>query len=108
MIEIQEAKECSNFLQGRGSFPVLDTLDLDRVHCNGIFTDDNTEIFHFGLFKLAFLRFEVEVVNREDVQDVVYYSAVQRGVVRGMNKDIIHIDHDVAFVDEFAEEVVHH
>ena len=31
-IKIQEAKECLNFFQGQGSFPVLHTLDFDRVH----------------------------------------------------------------------------
>ena len=33
-IEIWKAKECPNFLQGQGSFPVLHTLDFDRIHSN--------------------------------------------------------------------------
>ena len=65
-IEVQEAEECSNFLQGRGSFPVLHTLDFDGVHGDGVLADNDAEILHFSLFKLAFLGFEVQVVNRED------------------------------------------
>ena len=75
-IEIQEAEERSNFLQRRGSFPIFYTLDFDRVHGNGVFPDNNTEIFHFGLFELAFLRFEVEIVDCKDAQDIVHYTAV--------------------------------
>ena len=66
-IKIQEAEECPNFLQGRGSFPVLHALDLDWIHGNGVFADNDAEVLHFGLFELAFLGFEVEVIDRENV-----------------------------------------
>ena len=56
-IEIQEAEECSNFLQGRGSFPILHALDFDRVHGYGVLADNNAEVLHFGLFELTFLGF---------------------------------------------------
>ena len=62
-IEVQEAEESSNFLQGRGSFPVLHPLDFDQVYCDRIFTNNNAEILHFSLFKLAFLGFEVKVID---------------------------------------------
>ena len=75
-IEIQEAEECSNFLQSRESFPVLHTSDFDWVHGNGIFSDNNTEIFHFGLLELTFLRFEVEIIDCEDAQDIVHDTAM--------------------------------
>ena len=76
VIEIEEAEECSNFLQSGGAFSVLHTLDFDRVHSNGVFLDDNAEILHFGLLELAFLRFEVKIVDCEDAQYIVYYTAV--------------------------------
>jgi hypothetical protein len=75
-IEIEEAEECLNFLQGRGSLPVLYALNFDQVHGNGVFSDDNSKILHFGLFKLAFLRFEVQVVYREDAQHIIHYTTV--------------------------------
>ena len=75
-IEIQEAKECPYFLQGRGSFPILHALDFDRVHGNCVFTDDNTKVFDFALFELAFLRFQIEIVDCEDAQNIVHYSTV--------------------------------
>jgi hypothetical protein len=46
-IEIEEAEECPNFLQGRGLLPVLYALNFDRVHGNGVFSDDNSKILHF-------------------------------------------------------------
>jgi hypothetical protein len=58
-IKVQEAEECSNFLQGRGTFPILYALDFDRIHGNGVLADDDSEVLHFGLFELAFLGFEV-------------------------------------------------
>ena len=76
VVKIQEAEECPNFLQGRGSFPILHALDFDWIHSNGVFANDNTEILHFGLFKLAFLRFEVEIVDCEDAQDIIYHTTV--------------------------------
>ena len=75
-IEIEETEKCSNFLQGCRTFPILHTLDLDWVHGNGVFPDDNTKVLDFSLFELAFLRFEVKIVNCEDAQDIVYDTAV--------------------------------
>ena len=75
-IEVQEAKECSNFLQGRGSFPVLHTLDLDRVHSDRVLADDDAEVLDFALFELAFLGFQVEIVDCEDAQYIVDYTSV--------------------------------
>ena len=56
-IEIQEAEECSNFLQSRRAFPVLHTLDFDQVHSDRVFLDNNTKVFDFSLFELALLGF---------------------------------------------------
>ena len=75
-IEVQEAEKCLNFLQGRGSFLVLYALDFNQVHSDGVFLDNDTKVFHFGLFELAFLRFEVEVVYCEDAQDIVHHTMV--------------------------------
>ena len=38
--------------------------------------DDDTEVFHLSLFELAFLRFEIKIVDCEDVQYIVDYSLV--------------------------------
>ena len=75
-IEIQEAKECLNFLQGRGLFPVLYALDFDRVHGDRIFSDDNAKVFNFDLLKLALLWFEIKIVDCKDAQHIVYYTMV--------------------------------
>ena len=45
LVEIQEAEKCLNFLQGYGSFPVLDTLNFDWVHGDGILMDDDSKVF---------------------------------------------------------------
>ena len=75
-IKIQEAEECPNFLQGRGSFPILYALDFDRVHSDGVLTDDDAEVLHFGLFELALLGFQVEIVDCKDAQHIVHYTAM--------------------------------
>ena len=107
-VKIQEAEKCSNFLQSRGSFPSLHALDFDWVHGDGVFANNDTKVLHFVLLKLAFLGFQVKVVDCEDAQHIVYYTAMQCGVVRGVDKDVVHIYGDIAFIDEFAEEVIHH
>ena len=43
-------------------FPIFDTIDLNGVHSDTIFTNDNTKIFNLRDFKLALLQFEIEVI----------------------------------------------
>ena len=52
------------------------TLDFDWVYGNGVFSDNDTEVFHFGLFELAFLWFQVEIVDCEDAQHIIHDTAV--------------------------------
>ena len=33
---------------------------------NGVFPDNDAKVFYFGLFKLAFLGFQIEIVDCED------------------------------------------
>ena len=75
-VEIQEAEKRSNFLQGRGSLPILYALDFDRVHGDGVLTDNNTKVLHFSLFELAFLGFQIKIVDCEDAQDIINHTAV--------------------------------
>ena len=66
-IEVEETEESPQFTKGRGSLPVLNAVDFDRVHGDAVFTDDDAEILHFCNFKLALLRFKVEVVIGQNV-----------------------------------------
>jgi hypothetical protein len=64
-IKVAEAEEGLEFLNGLGLGPFGDTGNLGRVHANGSFGNDDTEIFDGRLVKGAFLRFEEEVVFLE-------------------------------------------
>ena len=107
-IEIKKTEESTNFAKCCGSFPVLDSVDFNRVHSNAILTDDNPKILHFRGFELTFLWFEIEVIVGEDLEDVIDDSSVQRKVIRGVNENIVHVNSDVALVDQFMENEVHH
>ena len=41
VVEIEEAQEGVQLPEGRGSFPILDTINFDQVHGDLIFTDDD-------------------------------------------------------------------
>ena len=76
MIEIKESKEGVKFVEGGGSFPLLYTVDLDRIHGNAIFADDDAEVLDFRNFKLTFLRFEVQVIVGQYLENVVHNLTV--------------------------------
>ena len=76
LIKVQEAEECPNFFQCRGSLPVHHTLDLDWVHSDGVFADNHAKVLHFGGFELAFLGFHIEIIVCEDAQHIVDYMVV--------------------------------
>jgi hypothetical protein len=58
-------------LECRRPFPVFDTIDFDRVHGDAIFANDNTKIFNFSSFELAFLGFKVKVIVSQDLEDII-------------------------------------
>ena len=45
---------------------MLYTVDLDGVHGNAIFADDDPEVFDFRDFELTFLWLEVQIVVGQD------------------------------------------
>jgi hypothetical protein len=76
-IEVEEAQKGAKFPKGCRSFPVLNTIDFNRVHSNTVFTDDDAEIFDFRRFELALLRLEVKIVFSQNTKDVVNYSTME-------------------------------
>ena len=70
-IKVEETEESSEFAKCCGSFPVFNTIDFDWVHSNTIFANDHPKVFDFYGFKLALLRFEVEVVVGEYLENIV-------------------------------------
>jgi hypothetical protein len=107
-IEIEEAEECSNFLQCHGSLPVSYALDFHGVHGNQVLADDYAEVFHLVDLKDTFLGFEVEIIFCEDAQDIVDYSPMEGVVVWGVDKDVIHANCYISLIDKIMEYVVHH
>jgi hypothetical protein len=75
-VKVEEAEECPNFLQRRGSLPISHTLDFHWVHGNRVFTDDHAKVFHLVDLEDTFLGFQVEIVLCEDAQNIVNNSRV--------------------------------
>ena len=73
-----------------------------------IFTNNDAKVFDFCDFKLALLRFEVEIIFGQDAKYVVDNTSMEFYVVWRVNEDIVHVNGDVAFVDQFAKDEVHH
>ena len=53
-----KSKESSNISKISRNWPVSDSLEFDRVHCDVSRFQDESEIVHLFLFKVAFFRFE--------------------------------------------------
>jgi hypothetical protein len=70
-IKVEEAEECPNFRQRRGSLPILDALDFHGVHGDQVFADDYAEVFHLADLKDTFLGLQIEIVFCEDAQNIV-------------------------------------
>ena len=58
-VEVEKTQERTQFPEGCGSFPIFDAINLDGVHGNAVFANDNTQVFNFRGFELALLWFEV-------------------------------------------------
>jgi hypothetical protein len=69
--------------------------------------DDHTKIFDRFLLEETFLRFQVEVIVYETLEDLLDRSSVFVGIGRE-DQDVIHIDDDLAGTDEISKENVHH
>ena len=55
MIEIGKAKEGVYILDFHWYRPLFDAFDLDRVHFNGVLSDDHSQILHFGEVEMTLL-----------------------------------------------------
>ena len=67
-----------------------------------------TEVFDFCSFKLTFLQFKVQVVVGQDAKNIIDYPSMQDSVVWSVDKNVVHVDRDISFVDEVAENEIHH
>ena len=70
-VEIEETEKSMQLPERGGSFPIFNAVNFNGVHGDVVLTDDNTKIFDFCDFELAFLWFEVEVVVSENMEDVI-------------------------------------
>src|SRR5580658_702588 len=101
-IKIAETQEALNFLLGFWGGPFRNSLDLDGVHLNLSFRDNDTEVFDSSLFKVAFVGFQIEIIILEYLKHARDESSM--GVeIFGEDEYIIDVDRYGAFVDEFFE-----
>ena len=72
LVEVNESYKPLDFGHIPRSWPVSDASNLDQVHLYATFWEYEAEVLNCGLFKGAFLHFEVEVVLMKDVKDLYY------------------------------------
>ena len=65
LVEVSEPQEGLNLLLVLGCQPIPHSSYLHQVHLCCSMQDDESEIFHLGLFKFTLLRFEIELVLAE-------------------------------------------
>ncbi len=61
-VEIGESQERLKFFLFGWYWPVKDAFDLDRVHVDASFADDDAQVFCLQDFELAFLGFKEQFV----------------------------------------------
>ena len=71
--------------------PVSNGLDLDRVHLDLAFGDDEAEIRDFSLLELALVGLEEETVVLEDLEDFSDDLAVFLKCL-GVDHDVVEVD----------------
>ena len=69
--------------------------------------DAQTQIIHAFLMEITLLWFEVQVVLLQDAEELFdHHSMLLHGFSE--NEDVVNVDDDHTFCDEFTEEVIHH
>ncbi|KAG5351623.1 hypothetical protein C0989_005591 [Termitomyces sp. Mn162] len=96
-----------HFLLVLGLWPLHHTCYLHWDHLHGSVQDDQTKILDLGLFKLALLWFEVELVLAEAFQDEASDLMVLLHCF-SVDEDIVEVYAHYALCNEVLEDVVHH
>ena len=97
-IEISEPNERLDFLFVRRGWPFRYAGNLDGVHLDLVVRDDHAEILDTGLFELALLVSEVQMVFAHAIQDdsgdpVMFFEAVCE------DEDVVEVDRDDTLCD---------
>ena len=106
-VEISETKEGLHFSFTGRFWPVRHTRYFHRVHLNSVFRDNQSQVLNPGLFKLAFLGPEVQLVLHQPSEYQMGDLSVFFQVFRE-NENIVEINYHHAFRDHVSEDVIHH
>jgi hypothetical protein len=100
------AQHTEEGVNGKG--PICYSFHLYWIHGHLSFADDDSQKFHFWLFKDGLLQFEVEVMFFQLPQHLVYHLSVVFQVIDSGDKDIIDVNHYYSQVDLFSKDGIHH
>ena len=106
MIKISKVKEGVHILDFCWYRPFFNALDLDWVHCNGVFSDDHPQVFHLREIKVTLFKFERE---RELLHALKNMESAESAYFRVIRKDenVIHVDDEPPLGDHVTERVIH-
>ena len=90
------------------SRPFNNAFDFDRVHRDCSILDDKTEEFDFANHEVAFQGFDEEVVIAEYLKGFMDTVDVNRGIVVGCDKHVVHVNEQPAIGKLMDEQIVHH
>lgn len=105
LVEIGESQESLQFINCLRPRPLPVGLHLPLVHLDTFWADDIAKELHGGTVELGFLKFQIEVVLPELLEDLRYVVAMF-GQVPGVYKDVINVDNHEA-MQELPEHLVH-
>ena len=104
-VEVGEAKEGAKVVRVGGGGPVVNYLEVGKVHVDGAVGDNVAEEVDSCLAEGAFLGVEVEGMLTEQLEYLSEMSGVG-GEVRAVDEDIVEVD-DNRSVKERAKDIVH-
>ena len=107
-IEVAEAEEAPDVLDGLRGGPFGDTLDFNRIHLDRTVANKDTKILHFALMKFTLLWLEEEVEFFQFVQNVVNTEFMKDVIILCSDDHVIHVDPKPTLCNFLLEDVVHH
>ena len=90
------------------SGPFDNAFDFDWVHRDCSVLNDKTKEFDFVNHEVAFRGFDKEVVIAQYLERFTDTIDVNRGIVVGRNKHIVHVDEQPTISELMDEQIVHH
>ena len=76
MVEVDKTKEGIDITPRLWNRPLTDSRNLDWVHLNFVFRDDQPKILYHLPLKLIFLWVKKEFVLNQDLQDSLHCSCI--------------------------------